>query len=1336
LALVLFATWQLATGCRSGGGATANTVAGRGWVDRTLATLTLEQKTAQLLFVRAAAIPEHPDSEDHRALVATVRELGVGGVVLFRSELDSIPILLDELQAAAPVPLLVAADLERGLSFRVPDGPVSLPIAMAIGAIADDAEAEAAARFAGEVTGREARAVGIHWTLAPVADVNNDPRNPVINLRSFGERPDRVARLVAAWIAGARSSGVLTTAKHFPGHGDTALDSHFTLPRIDVARERLDAVELVPFRAAIAAGVDSVMTGHLWVPALDPGRPSSLSRPTTTTLLREELGFGGLVATDAMDMRGVDGLWLGAAVVEAVRAGADAILLPPDPRVAVQSLVRAVEEGELTEDRIDESVRRLLRVKERLGLGRSGREAIRVDRAALRSAIGRPADEERARDIARAAVTVVRNRGGVLPLRAETPLRLLHLVLSADWSDPMIAGIPEREFARRRIPAESRRLGPQVPDALADEIVAAAPGFTHVVVTAFVRVGTARGHVDMDPTHARLVERLAGSGVPVVLLSFGSPYLLGQAPGVQAFLATFGSIETAQRAGIEALLGEIPVRGRMPVSLPGVYAVGEGLTIERHAMTLEPADPAAAGFRADGLAALDRVIEDFRARGAFPGGVVAVGRRGRLAHLRAFGTATYAPDSPAVTTDTIYDLASLTKVLATTTVAMSLVDEGRLDLDRPVRSYLPGFRGPGKDAVTVRQLLSHSSGVDWWAPLYKEGLDRRGVLRRIQEMDLVYAPGTESKYSDLGILLLGEILERVAGRPLEELARARVFAPLGMQDATFRPPAALRPRIAPTERDPWRGRLVHGEVHDENAFALGGVAPHAGLFATARDVARFAQMVLNGGVFEHRRVVSRSTLAEFTARAGVPGSTRALGWDTRSDTGSSAGALFSSVSFGHTGFTGTSLWIDPARELFVVLLTNRVHPTRENNLIREARAAVADAAVRALVDPAEGLVAVGLDRVVRGEVGALAGKRLGLVAHAASVAADGRHALEVLRGRGLDVVRLFSPEHGWSGAAAAGETVTDGVDAVSGLPVLSLYGERRRPAAEHLADLDALVVDLQDAGVRFYTYAATLWECLEAAAEAGIEIYVLDRPNPLGGERVEGPLAAPREVVPASPVNRAPGPLVHGLTLGEMARYWAARRERPPRLTVIAMSGWRRAMTWRDTGRPWIAPSPNLRSADAALAYPGTALLEATNVSEGRGSEAPFLLVGAPWIDGGAMAPEVAGFRLTPSRFTPRASPAAPDPKHLDQECSGWRVSPTDGRRGSAYELGLALLAALRSEPEFEWRREGRALAWLLGTPRPGDALRAGATPQAIAAADRADHEAWRAERRALLLYE
>jgi uncharacterized protein YbbC (DUF1343 family) len=383
-------------------------------------------------------------------------------------------------------------------------------------------------------------------------------------------------------------------------------------------------------------------------------------------------------------------------------------------------------------------------------------------------------------------------------------------------------------------------------------------------------------------------------------------------------------------------------------------------------------------------------------------------------------------------------------------------------------------------------------------------------------------------------------------------------------------------------------------------------------------------------------------------------------------------------------------------------------------------------------------VQVGLERVEAEGGRPLVGKRIGLVAHAASVTADGRHAVDVLRSKGVKVVRLFGPEHGLRGTAAAGEKVGSGIDAASGLPVVSLYGDRTKPLAEDLAGLDALVIDLQDAGVRFYTYASTMLLCLEAAGEAGIEVVVLDRPNPLGGSRVAGPTRDSAEELPSSLVNMAPGPLVHGLTLGEMARYVNGRKARPARLTVVPMTGWSRPMTWPDTGRPWVAPSPNLRTAEAALVYPGTCLLEATNVTEGRGTEAPFLLFGAPWLRTEPLAAAInaGGLRLEPATFVPRASAAALEPKHQGETCRGFRMRVDDASAVRPYEFGIALLAALRStQPEFEWVRDGAWLDTLLGTRRVRRALERGDTVEAVLAAEGPDIERFERDRESALLY-
>jgi uncharacterized protein YbbC (DUF1343 family) len=402
----------------------------------------------------------------------------------------------------------------------------------------------------------------------------------------------------------------------------------------------------------------------------------------------------------------------------------------------------------------------------------------------------------------------------------------------------------------------------------------------------------------------------------------------------------------------------------------------------------------------------------------------------------------------------------------------------------------------------------------------------------------------------------------------------------------------------------------------------------------------------------------------------------------------------------------------------------------------QGRAASAPPKAKGSATPAV-LVRVGLEQVEADQGAPLKGKKIGLIAHAASVTADGRRAVDVLRPKGIEVVRLFSPEHGAQGKAAAGEKVSDAVDPLARVPIVSLYGEKTKPTAEDLKGLDALVFDLQDGGVRFYTYVSTMILALEAAADAGIEFVVLDRPNPLGGERVEGPESEPRDAVPASLVNTAPGPLVHGLTAGEMAQFVNASLSKPARLTVVPMRGWKRSMSWADTGRPWVPPSPNLRSAEAALVYPGTALVEGTNVSEGRGTDTPFLLIGAPWLKPEAVIPSVpaAGLTLETATFTPAPSPAAPEPKYAEKPCAGIRIVIKDATTVAPYKLGVGLLRALKDQPGFEWLRQGAAIDRLVGTRKLRAAIDRGDPVDAIVAADLPAIEAFRKARQKALLY-
>ena len=925
------------------------------WVESTLQKMSVDEKIGQLLFTTYHGSLTPTDAAAYAQIMHDVTDLHCGGFInitqasplgIVKSQAYPTAVLTNQLQAKSKLPLLIGADFERGAAMRLDEG-TSFPTAMALAAGGNPADAYTM----GRVTALEARAVGIQWIYAPDADVNNNPGNPIINTRSFGEDPARVADYVSAFVRGVEENGGLATAKHFPGHGDTASDSHIDLPVIHADRERLDKLELVPFRAAISAGVGSVMTGHLSVPSLepDPNTPATLSSRILTDLLRNELHFQGLVVTDAMDMGGITVRYApGEAAVRAVLAGADALLMPPVPDAAFEGLQAAVRSGRISIERLDASVRRILEAKAKLGLDKNRV----VDVNAINQKLGSVAWQAQAQEISDRGLTLLRDAQRLLPLDGTQPSRALLLAFYAD-PEPYPGEDLERELKSRFDSVTTLRADTRFINA--DTLKLPSPDTYDVALLAlFVRVSDRKGNVDVPAEQAALAERIYQSGKPVLTLGFGSPYLIERFPQAQTWLAAFGISDVAQISMARALFGQIPVRGHLPVTIPGVdMKAGFGVELAANPMTVQPAD-----VRGEAqLQPASAVIENAVADKAFPGATLAVGYRGRVA-IHAFGKLSYDGNAPAVDVRTMYDIASLTKVVVTTTLVAKLVEGDfpvPLDLDAKVERYLPEWTAGAnrqdlewRRQVTVRHLLTHTSGLPPFKEYWRTSKSKEETLSRIFAEPLDYEPGTKEVYSDLGIILMAEIIERLTGRKLDDLARAYIFSPLGMNDTTFRPAKNLWPAIAPTEFDRnLRNRLVQGEVHDENAFTMGGVSGHAGVFSTAPDLAAFCQMLLNGGVYAHRRILKRATVAQFTAPQPLSNRTRTLGWAVPTE-GSSSGHYFSTHSFGHTGFTGTSIWIDPDRQLFVVLLTNRVNPTRENQKIAQVRSAVHDSVMQAL----------------------------------------------------------------------------------------------------------------------------------------------------------------------------------------------------------------------------------------------------------------------------------------------------------------------------------------------------------------------------------------------------
>jgi uncharacterized protein YbbC (DUF1343 family)/CubicO group peptidase (beta-lactamase class C family) len=704
-----------------------------------------------------------------------------------------------------------------------------------------------------------------------------------------------------------------------------------------------------------------------------------------------------------------------------------------------------------------------------------------------------------------------------------------------------------------------------------------------------------------------------------------------------------------------------------------------------------------AGFKPEKLAEMDAAITSAIAEHKLPGGVLWLERQGQVYH-RAYGNRALEPAIEPMTEDTIFDFASLTKVVATTPAMMLLIERGQVKVDEPAHSYLPEFTGAGRENITIRHLMTHTSGLP--ASFTRGASDGyEGAIRTACSEKPTAPPGTIFRYSDVNFILLGEIVHRVARTPLEQFVAREIYQPLKMTETGYLPARAKQPRIAPTQQT--GSQMLRGRVHDPKARAMGGVAGHAGVFSTAADLARYARMMLNKGELDGARLFKPETVELMTSVQSPEKAParRGLGWDIDSGYSRPRGKLFPLGSYGHTGFTGTSIWIDPFSQTFWIFLSNRVHPDGQGNIL-PLQAALANLAAEAvegfdfahvpgalpprtsnqvavtssapvsLPSAARSEVLNGIDVLVKENFAPLKNLRIGLITNHTGHDRRRRPTIDLLKNaQGVALKVLFSPEHGIRGELD--EKVGDSVDEKTGLPVYSLYGARRAPEPSQLEGLDALVFDIQDIGCRFYTYISTMGNCLEAAAKAKVKFIVLDRVDPIEGALVEGPIyhGAPSFTAYHSI------PLRYGMTIGELARMLNAERSLHADLTVVQVEGWSRQMWFDQTGLPWTNPSPNIRSLTAATLYPGLGLHESA-LSVGRGTGTPFEVVGAPYIDDVAFAAELnhaglAGLRFIPIRFTPTYS------TFKDQPCGGAAILVTDRERVQAVDLGLAIALTL-----------------------------------------------------------
>ena len=948
LPLVLLTTWLSAQKPYVGDLSTY-TAAEKAWVDSVMQTLDYDGEIGQLMMLRA-----HSDrGPDHIAHVkAEIKKYKVGGLCFFQGTPEKQLELTNTYQGMSDVPLFISMDAEWGLGMRLPQQTISFPKQLALGAIRNN---ELIYDLGAEIA-REMHHLGVNVSFSPVLDVNNNPDNPVINTRSFGEDRYNVTVKGYQYMKGLQENGILASAKHFPGHGDTGVDSHYDLPVIPHDRARLDSLELYPFQALIRYGIGSVMAAHLQIPALDdrPNRPSSLSRPIVHDLLRKELGFTGLVFTDGLEMEGVTKYYgNGEVEAEAIMAGSDILLLPESTPDAFAAIKRYVEEGKISRSDITEKCRRILLSKHRLSLTR----ARRLPSENLRGRLNTPEAYNLKQRLFENAMTLVRDQENLVPITDMEKGKIVTVHVGGEASSAF----------ERRLNDYGKithlRAGYQADASTRNRIVGKVAADDLVIVALYSDGSRFREKVPVGPEALSLIRALDGKA-RVIVTVFGNPYSLSALTGSGNILMAYSRDDMAQDAAAQALFGANKINGRLPITASPEFPFNAGKETSA-AFRMGYADPEGVGMDGNKLAGgITKLANQAIQRKATPGMVVLVARNGKIVYEKGFGYHTY-NRRRRVRTNDIYDLASVTKVAATTLSIMKLVEEGKLSLDIPLSNYLPDTRGTAVEFLTLRPMLAHRAGLRSWIPFYTETLNSSGKPSynwyrnkpegdyRVEVSDKMYMhreyldsmwmkvytnelPNEgQYRYSDLGFYIMAKLVDEVSGLTVDEYADRNFYKPMGLTTLTYRPLRKFdKSRIPPTENDNYfRNARVHGTVHDMGAAMLGGVSGHAGLFGTARDVATVFQMLLQDGNYGGRQYLQPETIRLFTSR--YAGETRrALGFDMKQlneDRRMNLSPLASEKAFGHLGFTGIAAWADPVEDLVVVVLSNRTYPSMNNN---------------------------------------------------------------------------------------------------------------------------------------------------------------------------------------------------------------------------------------------------------------------------------------------------------------------------------------------------------------------------------------------------------------------
>lgn len=921
------------------------------WVDSVFSTLSPDEKIAQLIVVRLSSI----DGKTGKPVFFTekvldgVQKFKVGGVCLFQGGPVSQAQEVNRIQQAAALPLLVSIDAETGLGMRM-DSVRPLPKQMMLGAIKDPSIIFEYGRWVGQQHKRS----GIHMNYAPVVDVNNNPDNPVINDRSFGENKENVANYAIQYMKGMQAAGILTCAKHFPGHGDVNVDSHLDLPQINKTRTQLDSLELYPFRKIIAAGVDAVMVGHLFIPAIDntANRASSLSTQNINGLLKNELGFNGMVITDALEMKGVAKFFPGGTIAsEALVAGNDMLCLPEDVQMTIDAVKQSINKKKLTWEEIDARVLKLLNVKYDQGLN----NWMPISTEGIVDDLNKETDRIR-REVAINAITLLKQQDPrAFPIAPGLKNRIAYIALGINKDNAMAKRMRNdynSDVFYFDYKSDSLRLISLLP--LLES------RYDMVVVGVHQLRRYPAGKFGINDVAIQLVERLKGK-IPHTVLLFGNPYAAKYFEQADNLIACYEDEAVTHQVAADILNGLRTCEGRLPVSVSTAFPLGAG--IQPKAMPYVSILP---GMDISKLSGIDSIAHEAIRKHATPGMVVLVAKDGKIAYNKAFGYYTY-DSTEHMTLESIFDMASVTKICATTISIMKLYDEGKLKLEDEIGLYIPWLRGTDKEKITVRNILLHQAGLKSFIPFYRETIDTvtgvplsgfysktssdayayrvaDSMYMRTSWRDSIYKRIANSPlnlpakmvYSDNDFIFLGLIVEAISGMPLNAYVKKYFYDPMGLVTAGFKPRERFPlSQIVPTEKEKiFRKQLIRGDVHDPGSAMFGGVAGHAGLFTSAYDLAVIMQMLLNKGVMNGKRYLSDTTVARFTTYSSEI-SHRALGFDKPyKDNGTRAtpypAASVSPLTFGHTGFTGIGAWADPTHNLIFLVLSNRVHPDGSN----------------------------------------------------------------------------------------------------------------------------------------------------------------------------------------------------------------------------------------------------------------------------------------------------------------------------------------------------------------------------------------------------------------------